>query len=260
MNLVNFRDLGTLVSSDGRPVKTKRLLRSGEPVALDPDTQESLVKDYHLTQIIDFRGPKEIKERPDTVLPGVKMVNLDIQHGTKANGVSLSDLAKIGKSDYVDQHMMNVYEDMVINPNPQNCYRDFLNLLLENREGATLFHCFAGKDRTGYAAALILWLLDVSDEQIMQDYLATNENRKTANEQILNDYRKQGFSEEAVQALSISLYVKAKYLKCAEKLIKDNYGDVQNYAEKVLDFDSGKVSKLKELYLGEENSGTERKK
>lgn len=248
MKLTNFRDLGGLVAANGQKVRTKKILRSGELVQLDETTKTQLATDYDVTLVIDFRRDFEIQERPDDQIPGVQFVNIDILKSAR-NNASLEDFITIGASDKVDQHMLNIYHDLVMDPNAQAGYAQFLDLVLNNQTGATLFHCFAGKDRTGFGAALILALLNVSEEQIMQDYLKTNEDRKQANDQIIDYYRQQGAKPEALAALAIALYVKKEYLQNSFHLIKSNYQDVFHYAQTQLNFGPEKVQKLQKQFL-----------
>lgn len=249
MELVNFRDIGGIKTNDGHLVKTKRLLRSGEIVNVDQKSKEELVSDYQLKQVIDLRSQAEVSERPDDPILGVDNINIEVMKGAKTNGVTLHDLARIGKVDYVENHMLSVYEELVLDPIAQKSYGQFLDLLLKNQTGSTLFHCFAGKDRTGVAAALILWLLDVDDDDVMKDYLKTNVDRKAANDIIIGEYQKFGYEREALDALEISLYVKEEYLKKVSELVHDNYGNIFDYAEKALDFNYSKVDQLHNLYV-----------
>ncbi|BDR58401.1 tyrosine-protein phosphatase [Xylocopilactobacillus apicola] len=249
MKLVNFRDLGGIKNRNGQLVKHKRLLRSGEVVNVDQEVIDQLVQDYQLKQIVDLRSEEEFIERPDDKIPGVDLINLQIMKGAKTNGFSLQDFARIGDVSFVDDHMLNVYHDVVSNPISQEYYGNFLQLLIDTPDGSTLFHCFAGKDRTGIAAALILWLLDVENEEVVKDYLQTNVDRKVANDEIIDGFRREGYEGDELLALAVSLEVKEEYLEIVQNFINQNYGSVKKYAEEELNFDQSKVDKLQDLYL-----------
>ncbi|MCO6541737.1 MAG: tyrosine-protein phosphatase [Lactobacillus sp.] len=248
MELTNFRDLGGMTTKDGKTIKAKALLRSGELVNLDTATQQELINNYHLTQAIDFRRDFEIQERPDDQLPGVKIINIDILKSAN-NNASLDDFIAIGATDKVDEHMMSIYHDLVLDKNAQAGYTQFLQLILQNNTGSTLFHCFAGKDRTGFGAALVLALLNVDEDQILQDYLQTNQDRKAANDVIIDYYRQQGAKQAALDAMAIALYVKPEYLQKALQLINDNYGDIYTYAQQALNFGAKEVQQLQAKLL-----------
>lgn len=249
MEITNFRDLGGLKTIDGRTIKPRKLLRSGDLSNLKKQTVEALVKDYELATIIDFRREFEIQQSPDTEIPATTYVNLDILGKMGAKNSSLEDFARLKSIDAVDKHMKDVYTDLILNPGAQVGFKEFMEIIVENKTGSTVFHCFAGKDRTGYAAALILALLGVPEATIMQDFLLTNTERKAANDQLLNVFRSKGMDEDEIAALSTALYVKPAYLEHAFFLIKEQYETVLNYAEQALGFDEEKVSQLKLLYL-----------
>ncbi|KRN57543.1 protein-tyrosine-phosphatase [Carnobacterium divergens] len=249
MEVTNFRDLGGLKTEDGKTIKHRKLLRSGDLSNLSSQTVNELINDYKLATIVDFRREFEIQQSPDTKIPKAAYINLDILGKMGAKNSSLEDFARLKSIDAVDNHMKEVYTDLILNPGAQEGFKEFMEIIVANKTGSTVFHCFAGKDRTGYAAALILALLGVPEEEIMNDFLLTNTERKQANDQLLDTFRDKGMDEEEIAALSTALYVKPAYLDYAFSLIKDQYETVLNYAEQALDFDKEKVSQLRSLYL-----------
>ncbi|MGX7263899.1 tyrosine-protein phosphatase [Enterococcus crotali] len=250
--ITNFRDLGGIKNKAGKAVKEKKLLRSGHLVDLDQETQTALVNDFRLTRIIDFRREFEISESPDTPIADVEYVNLDLLGKMNAKNASLADFAKLKSIDAVDKHMLGVYEDLVLNPGAQEGFTEFMEYILANKNGATIFHCFAGKDRTGYASALLLMLLEVEKKEIYKDFLITNTERKQANDELVQQFREQGFTEEQLESLATALYVKEEYLDHAFRLIEENFGTAEKYAAECLNFDQEKLSELKNIYLTDE--------
>ncbi|WP_161522277.1 tyrosine-protein phosphatase [Bifidobacterium xylocopae] len=249
MKLTNFRDLGGIETIHGRRVKPCMVLRAGQPVGLDEADRHELTEDYGLSLIVDFRRPFEVKEAPDDRLPGVRIVGLDLIGDSENGDASLDSFASIADADLVDQHMMQTYRGLVESKSAQEGLGRFLDLILDNDSGSTLFHCFAGKDRTGFGAALILWLLEVDDTKVMEDYLKTNKARVAANNELLDSFRKRGFGQETIDALSIALYVKREYLEYAERLMHEQYGDVFSYADQALGFGAEKVDALRAKLL-----------
>jgi protein-tyrosine phosphatase len=127
-------------------------------------------------------------------------------------------------------------------------YRKFIDVLL-NPQGALLFHCFAGKDRTGWGAVIILKILGVSDEDIVEDYLATNAGRKAANDQLIEEYRAKGFTDEQLIYLEELMSVKASYLEVAFNIVREKFSTFDNYLAQVLNVTDEEVAKLRRLYL-----------
>lgn len=249
MNITNFRDLGGMRTIHGNRVRLHRFIRSGQLVGLDEDTKKELVDRYQVTQVVDFRRPFEIRESPDDKIDGVTFTNIDLLEQSGTNGASLDDFASLGSADQVNGHMLNVYHDLVMNPAAQQGYGRFLRIVVDNTQGATLFHCFAGKDRTGFAAALVLWLLEVDDDQIFADYLKTNQERVTANNQLLDHFRAKGFDLDSLNALEIALCVKKEYLTHAQQTMIEAYGDVFTYASQALGFGADRLDALRRNLL-----------
>ena len=249
MNITNFSDLGVIRTIHGRWVRPYKFIRSGQLVGLDEDTKRDLVDRYRVTQVVDFRRPFEIQESPDDRLEGVTFTNIDLLEQSGTNSASLDDFASLGLADQVNGHMLNVYHDLVMSPAAQQGYGRFLRIVVGNTQGATLFHCFAGKDRTGFAAALVLWLLEVDDDRIFADYLKTNQERVAANNQLLDQFRAKGFDQDSLDALAVALYVKKEYLIYARQLMIDAYGDVFAYARQALGFGPDQVEALRSNLL-----------
>lgn len=249
VQITNFRDLGGIKNKSGKKVKPRKLLRSGHLVNLDQVTQDLLVDTFNLTRIIDFRRDFEISESPDTPIEDVEYINLDLLGKMNAKSSSLADFAQLKSITAVDQHMLGVYEDLILNPGAQEGFTEFMDYILANKTGATIFHCFAGKDRTGYASALLLLLLDVEKEEIYKDFLITNTERKQANDELIQQFREQGFDEEQLESLATALYVKADYLDHAFKLIEKNFGTAEQYAAECLNIDQEKLNELRAMYL-----------
>lgn len=249
VQITNFRDLGGIKNKEGKTVKPKKLLRSGHLVNLDKNTQTTLTDTFNLTRIIDFRREFEINESPDTPIEDVEYINLDLLGKMNAKNSSLADFAQLKSIEAVDKHMLGVYEDLILNPGAQEGFTEFMEYILANKNGSTVFHCFAGKDRTGYASALLLLLLDVEKEEIYKDFLVTNTERKQANDELIQQFREQGFSEEQLESLATALYVKEDYLDHAFNLIEKHFGNAENYAAKCLNFDKEKLEELRRTYL-----------
>ena len=172
---INFRELGGYLTEDGRKIKWHKLLRCGSMAQLTKNDVDYLDQ-YGVRYIIDLRSPEESNYSPDkypdkaqyfqdTVYPFSFSLfkNLGIINNMRL-GASNMDFGR------------QTYLQMLLDPHAQAAYRKMFNVLLENdKEGeSVVFHCTAGKDRTGVAAFLILSVLGVSEKQIVEDYLYTN--------------------------------------------------------------------------------------
>jgi len=247
--LVNFRDLGGLVAANGAKIKANVLLRSGEPVGMSKEDIELLSETYRLRKIIDFRSASEVNEKPVDKVPGASHLNLDVLSDTMGHVPNLEEILKNLNLEKADEFMFDVYEKLITNKTAQKGYRQFIEALLENTDGALLFHCQAGKDRTGLASLIILKILGASDEDIMTDYLATIEGRKVVNENMIEDLRTAGFPESELKAFGVMMSVKPDYLQRAIDKINNIYGSFENYLAKTLNVTDEEITTLQELYL-----------
>ncbi|NJL12698.1 MAG: tyrosine-protein phosphatase [Microscillaceae bacterium] len=125
-------------------------------------------------------------------------------------------------------------------------YADFFSLLLEEKNLPLLFHCTAGKDRTGFAAALLLSALGVCRDWIYADYLASNYFRREENIRIIRKARLVGIPSHLITPV---MEVRAEYLEAAFEEIEKEYENVENYLHQVMGLNAEKIQRLRELYL-----------
>ena len=247
----NTRDLGGMKTKDGRTVKPGLLLRSGRLNNL----RDTAWMAEHVGLIVDMRSSRELEEEPDPVIPGVEYLHLPIFE-MQASGVTRDkksdrSIPNIDPSNAVER-MSALYSRFVADDFSRSQYARFVRLLLEPREKAVLWHCTAGKDRTGVGALIVQELLGVDRETIMADYLITNvylaeEIRELCEMQAR---RLGGMDEETKKAFIVfmgaceeypmSVYAKAEELFGSfEGFLRDGLGvseaDRQAFREKYLD-------------------------
>ena len=168
--LSNFRDLGGYSASDGGRVRRRRVFRSAHLAGL---TQDDLVhlRLLTLTHSIDFRGVAERTALPYQI-PGVENLAFSIEPTVVRRLRARMALGKILSTEETVEVMCETYRAFVHEHGPT--FARFLRHLLLHPT-PVVFHCTAGKDRTGFAAALLLSILGVDRGTIMQDYFLTNE-------------------------------------------------------------------------------------
>ena len=249
--LHNFRDLGGLVGNEGRKVLPHRLLRSGNLAKLNEHDVSVLQDTYHLRHVIDLRKHEETINDPDVDVPGSDYFALDFfaaDEEGKATGSS-NQLQAMRTKDEAQQMMKGLYASFITDPVVRKRIREILQLLLATPEGATLWHCSAGKDRAGITAAVILTILGVTKADIMADYEATNKLRGNANEEILASLKKQGLTDEMLEAVETALCVDPEYLEICFTTAEKEYGSFEQYIIKGIGFDESQWQQLRELYL-----------
>ena len=249
-HIVNLRDIGGVRGLDGKRVKKNLLLRSGEPYHICAEDRKMLEETYHLGLIVDFRKQDEVLERPDDTFAGAKYCHINVMEEIAGRSTSKYDMEKTAGQVDVDVTMQRLYREIVTDAGARERYRRFLRLLLENPDGhAALFHCYAGKDRTGLGAALILGILGVSFEDIMQDYLKTNQQRAEENERLIDEERKKGASGAKLEALYKIFSVDASYLLAARDELEKKYGNFETYVRDGIGLTDEEVSAFRNKFL-----------
>lgn len=234
---------------DGKSIQLKRLLRSGEVVNLPDDEKQQLVEEYGLKLIIDFRTKIETVESPDDVITGVEYLHIDILEDAEDRAPSMENFSKISDEKQAQAFMEAIYGMTISDENSQKGYALFIKKALENKEGSILFHCFAGKDRTGIGAAILLTLLGVSREDIFEDYLKTNELRAQANKAICDAQRKAGKSEQTIAVMNEFLCVQKEYLECVYDIAERQSGSLESFIRETMGVTGHMIEELKANYL-----------
>jgi len=172
-NASNLRDLGGWPTWDGRTVRTGVVFRAPALVRLSP-ADEAAIATLGIRTVCDFRGTREAEHNP-VALPGTRREALPIEPTV---GASLRDILRTGMATghVSPQEMLELLREAYQAYALQNFarYRALFALLRSEANLPLLFHCSAGKDRTGFGAALLLTALGVEWRNVVADYLATN--------------------------------------------------------------------------------------
>lgn len=244
----NIRELGGYQTVDGRTVKWRKVLR-GAVLAHLTDADKTFLENYGLKTIIDFRSIQEQQEQPDDTIKGAEHVSLPVFPTTEASPQEMmKDL--LAKHEDSKTIMEASYEHFVTDPHSVATYGKFFEWLTNNKdENVLLFHCTAGKDRTGFGAALFLAALGVDRSVIMQDYLLTNQYLNKQKAELRKMIQKEDVPQEIIDSSEELLMADPSYLNAAFAAIDKNYGTVGNFLVEGLGFDSLAQEDLRELYL-----------
>jgi protein-tyrosine phosphatase len=168
--VTNFRDLGGYVTADGRRVRHGLVFRSAALRSLTAADIEQLAG-LPLRTVADLRGTREITIQPSPAIPGCENLPMIIEPRI---GASLRDLLQRQQATGEDviAILAQAYATYVTEHLP--VYRRLFDLILDAERLPLVFHCTAGKDRTGVGAALLLTALGVPEEDVIADYRATD--------------------------------------------------------------------------------------
>ena len=231
----NFRDLGGYRAKDGRSVRWRQIFRSNHLGQLT-EADIEVLRGLGLKSAFDFRGTEErlaamcrLEEIAVHSLP-IEPTVVAALLARRASGTALSsgDALEVMRDSYRSYVRQNT-----------KSFRALFAHLLEDR-APLVIHCTAGKDRTGFACALILHVLDVPDELIAEDYLLTNRFYRR-DPTVSSD-----LPEEVTQVLA---RVEASFLAAAFDAIRDDYGDLESYFRNGLGLGLQERAALEARYL-----------
>ena len=234
-NPSNFRDLGVYAGTDGRRMRRKRLFRSDHLGALEqPDVDA--VAALNIGRVLDLRGATE-RTSAMCALPGVPVHSLAIEPTIVQ---VLTELVAAGQAitpaDVV-AHMRDTYRGFVLHNSHR--FAELFGHLLES-DAPLVFHCTAGKDRTGFAAALVQRALGVSQDDVLHDYLLTNGRLKPPGAV------RYGLTLEVAQVL---WRVQPEFLQASFEAVDEAYGGLEGYLRDGLRLRAPELERLHTLYL-----------
>lgn len=238
----NFREFGGLVNKEGRTFKEGRLFRSGSFAALKGEDL-SLLKKTGINTVVDFRSDSEIAREPDFIPDGMQVNYLNAPIGSldqKGMGKFIQVLTSPDfKEADVEQLMIEANLGFV------EYIADFKPLFdqVQSSETVVLFHCTAGKDRTGLASSLLLHALDFDRATIFADFMRSNEAVSKLDHSKMMAY---GIPEDKA---ALFMGVKASYLEAAWTAIEAKYGSIDTMLQQVFGIDAKAKANLKAKYL-----------
>lgn len=251
--VANLRDLGGTPLAGGRTVRPGLLLRSGQLDRLDLDA-DLAVAALGLRTVIDFRTAAERADHPDRVPPGARTLVADVLADKVTSGgmpaaAQLKDL--LADPVVAEEHLGGgkaqalfgeVYRSFVASASAQAAYRTLLTEAADPAAGPLLFHCTAGKDRTGWGATLLLSLLGADDETLMAEYLSVNPAVRQAFAPMIEGFTVAGGDPDIALAL---IGVFPSYLEAALEEVETRYGSVEKYVREGLGVGDETVAALR---------------
>ena len=245
----NIRDLGETVTQDGRRIKERKLIRCGRLSDLSPADAAVLLGTYRVRTVVDLRSAKESEERPDPPWGIVNHSHIpllsDDQLGFSVSGVAGTDQRRQNVLDTLinmtgspsynpQQYLQDIYRKFITSQQSQNATRRFFELLLSQKDGALLYHCNGGKDRTGIITAFLLTLLNVSWDTIEEDYMETNTVVEPWLEQKLKNLPEKYRNEQAKSVLRMMYLADADCLQTARDEMCSLGGSPAGYLKQVI--------------------------
>lgn len=258
--LNNTRDLGQFTTEDGRRIRPRRLLRSGNLHSLSLEDRAILQNDYQLKIVVDFRTETEKDAEPDTKigkvqyewLPILDEATMGISREQESSKDGLKMLADFLMRPGFDakEYMKNTYKQLVLSDFSRKQYRRFFDILMDAPEdGAVLWHCSAGKDRVGIGTALLLTALGVPREDIIDDYLATNTFYSDTLNRMIGVMTEKAGTKDIIPKVDAFFSVSPVYIEAVFDIIQDDFGGIDAFLENEMGLTQERRTALKEKYL-----------
>lgn len=236
----NFRDVAGegYVGTGGRPLARGVFFRSND-LRLSGEDLAALTA-LAPASIIDLRSHSEIEAHPDPEIAGATALHFDVM------GIPMEEVAGLrARPDAVDL-MDRTYRGFVTSEKSRTGFAGVLRVLAE--DGPHVFHCTAGKDRTGWVAALLLHLAGVDRATIEADYLLTNlrsaQSRASTEEQIRTH-----LGDAGVEIFEPTLVADLEYLRAAYITVEETYGELDAYLRDGLGLDEATLDRLRDRLL-----------
>lgn len=234
---VNLRDFGGYATEDGRVVARHQLYRSGSLTHLSEEGKQTFAE-LGISLICDLRREEEKAEEPTPMFRhSPRRLEIPIFPGSALRMHDAGDAARMTLAERID-FMVTINRELA--RDHAEDYARMFEALLDHQEGGFLVHCSAGKDRTGFACALILHALGVPEETVLEDYLLTNSALDFEGyilPRLLDRYGHAAVPDrEAAMALA---GVRPEYLRAAYEAIEAEFEGVEQYLERAVGLDAG---------------------
>ena len=248
-----MRDVGGLATADGRTVHTGLMFRSSALDRLDGAAEAEFAR-LGVRTIYDLRTDTERADRPDRVPPGMRHIAVDVLEDMTGHkpGRIMETMRDPGAASaafgngkgvalFVDQ-----YRDFIKLRSAREAFgRAFLGVM-DERSRAVLIHCTGGKDRTGWAVAALQLILGVPHEDVMKDFLTSNEFLRPGFESMFADFEARGGDSEILGSF---LWVRPEYLDAALDEVRESYGTLEGYFADGLGLGNDGLTALRRTFL-----------
>ena len=269
----NLRDLGGLATSDGQQVRAGRLFRSGHLSELDR-AEAAILGGLGLRTIIDLRRPSEVADFPTPDLDGVDHLWISVSPEDSEFAVAANLLfgEQPERVDTAEDSGFAVAANLLFGNQPEQVdiatmlegyfrntvtnrldgYRPVFEAATDPDRQPLLFHCMGGKDRTGFVAGVLLRLLGVGQEEVMADYLLTNEilgdrMARRADQARQRIAQRSGVEPDQVderhlEGVRAMLYTRPSFLQASFDAVTDKFGTWETFRRDGLGIDDARFS------------------
>jgi protein-tyrosine phosphatase len=239
MNQVkNFRTLADkMMNNQCKSIKQNMIFRSGELSHITPQEIHNLIS-FKIKHIYDLRSATE-RQNSD-ILNHFDIINFDVTNSKTNTPMDQAFFKKTAPSSL--DFMISLYRDYLpFSP----ILKPLMQQIIQERH-PFLFHCAAGKDRTGIVASIIMAILDFNEEQLIEEYVLLDQELLSST---ITSLRNQGFSECVIAQLEPLNTVQPLYLQTFLNAIKSRFGNLKNYISEFLGLTDEQIENFKTYFL-----------
>ena len=253
----NARQLGGYTAANGLRVKKDVLLRTG---LLAGATEEDLaaLKALGLTTIVDFRTEEEALQHPDPKIEGVTNYMVPVLEENSEGLMAIVEVYRqhadeVGKafvemvrSGGLTERMYTGFFDSKVS---MALFRKFFDILLAHEQGAVLWHCTGGKDRTGVATVMLLGVLGVDDETILADFSLTNAMNQRRIDYIKNEAAKYTSDPSEIEQAGVLAGVSVPFMQKVIDIANAESGSLKAFVQNKVSLTDEEVEVLRKKFL-----------
>lgn len=258
-SLSNTRDLGGLITKDGRRVKDKKIIRSGELYNACPEDLKILSEEYRVREVIDLRNQTEAHQKPDKLPAGAKYIinpifdeaQMGMTHEKEMDAETSEYFFVSGilKKESGADFMKGLYREFVNTPSCLSSYHSFIGEFLKDHDGSILFHCSVGKDRAGMGAFFLMSILGVEEKELIEDFMLTNFCIEKSLQKKIASLSKR-IDDPRLEEVYRNLFaVRKDYIQTVISIIMKDYGSYEAFFDKGLKITKEETEKLRSMYL-----------
>lgn len=249
----NLRDVGGFVTRRGARVRTGLVYRS-TALARIADADAGAVAALGIRTVFDLRTEGERRSAPDRLPPGARHVVADVI-GDKLEGSPVQMLDLLARPGVAERELggdrgralwIGHYRDFVRLESARAAYASLFRGVAAQERRPVLFHCSTGKDRTGWAAAALLLLLEVPYAEVMGDYLASARYVEPIIAPFADEYAARGGDPALIHQLFATL---PEYLDASRDEVRRTYGDIEGYFAVGLGIDAAAQATIRDALL-----------
>lgn len=237
-----YRDLGGIKNKEGKTIKPNMIVR-GKSLYKIKEKDVQMLKLNNLSKVIDLRTAVEIDEKPNVKIDNIKYLHMPV-FKEKMAGITHEKEENKLKMLMNMMSIENLYKLMVTDAYSISQLKNIIHEIMSSDNHPVLFHCTAGKDRTGVVAMLLLNILDVDEETIMKNYLEINKTHKPKANLFYVLINILMWNKELAKKARSYYMVHERYLQTAIEAIKETYGSMEEYITNAL----GVTNEMKQAF------------